>query len=91
VLVYSIGPISGCHINPAVTVGFLAAWRITITDAVSYWAAQVCGAIIGAAGLQSVFYLSSSDGKHVGLGADGFGKSSMIGAAAEGRSSPRWS
>src|SRR6202795_522982 len=41
VLVYAIGPISGCHVNPAVTIGFLAARRITLTDAVGYWIAQL--------------------------------------------------
>jgi len=33
---YAIGPISGCHINPAVTLGVLAARRIGIKDAVGY-------------------------------------------------------
>jgi len=83
-LIYAIGPISGCHINPAVTIGFLAARRITITDAVGYWAAQVVGGLVGAAGLYGVFHLASGYHKSVGLGADGFGKSSMIGASAAG-------
>src|SRR3954471_13320679 len=48
VLAYALGPISGCHINPAVTMGFLAARRITFREAVSYWFAQVVGAIVGA-------------------------------------------
>ncbi len=82
VLVYAIGPVSGCHINPAVTIGFLTARRITLTDAVGYWAAQVAGGIVGAAGLYGTFHLSSGWHKSVGLGADGFGKSSMIGAAS---------
>src|SRR5436190_707470 len=46
VLAYALGPISGCHINPAVTMGFLAARRITFREAVSYWFAQVAGAIL---------------------------------------------
>lgn len=37
VLVYGIGPISGCHVNPAVTIGFLAARRIGVADALGYW------------------------------------------------------
>jgi aquaporin Z len=84
VLVYSIGPISGCHINPAVTIGFLAARRITITDAIGYWVAQVIGGVVGAAGLYGIFHLASGYHKSVGLGADGFGRSSMIGVAAVG-------
>jgi aquaporin Z len=84
VLVYSIGPISGCHINPAVTIGFLAARRITISDAIGYWVAQVIGGVVGAAGLYGIFHLASGYHKSVGLGADGFGRSSMIGVAAAG-------
>jgi aquaporin Z len=83
-LVYAIGPVSGCHINPAVTIGFWVSGRITLTDAVSYWVAQVVGGVVGAAGLYGVFHLSSDWHKSVGLGADGFGRSSMIGAAAGG-------
>lgn len=85
VLVYAIGPISGCHINPAVTMGFLAARRISVTDAVGYWAAQVVGGIAGAAALYGM--AETSPAYHVGtigLGADGYGKASMIGANAAG-------
>ena len=46
VLVYAIGPISGCHINPAVTIGFLVSRRITLSDAAGYWAAQVVGCLL---------------------------------------------
>ncbi len=84
VLVYGIGPISGCHVNPAVTMGFLAARRITLGDAVGYWAAQVVGGIAGAAGLFGLLHLSSGYQARLGLGADGYGTSSMIGAKAAG-------
>ena len=47
-LVYAIGAISGCHVNPAVTIGFLAARRITVREAVAYRVAQVVGGIVGA-------------------------------------------
>jgi aquaporin Z len=84
VLVYGIGPISGCHVNPAVTMGFLVARRIALADAVGYWVAKVIGGIVGAAGLYGIFHLASSYHKSVGLGADGYGKASMIGADAAG-------
>ncbi len=85
VLVYSIGPVSGCHVNPAVTIGFLVARRITLEDAVTYWAAQVVGGIAGAAALFGVFHLSSDyHVGRVGLGADGYGTSSMVRANAGG-------
>ncbi|GAA1146509.1 aquaporin Z [Kitasatospora gansuensis] len=48
-LAYALGPISGCHVNPAVTLGFLLARRIDGRTAVSYWVAQFLGGIVGAA------------------------------------------
>ncbi len=84
VLVYGIGPVSGCHINPAVTIGFLAARRITFVDALGYWGAQVVGGIAGAAGLYGIVRTTSSYHASMGLGADGYGKASMIGANAAG-------
>jgi aquaporin Z len=84
VLVYGIGPISGCHVNPAVTIGFLAARRISLTDAIGYWVAQIVGGIVGAAALYGVFHASPLYHSGIGLGADGYGKSSIIGANAAG-------
>ena len=84
VLVYGIGPISGCHVNPAVTIGFLASGRISLTDALWYWGAQIVGGIGGAAALYGVVHTSSSYHPNIGLGADGYGKASMIGANAAG-------
>ena len=40
-MAYAIGPVSGCHINPAVTLGLLVARRIALPEAARYWAAQV--------------------------------------------------
>ena len=47
-MAYTLGPISGCHINPAVTFGLLLSRRMGCTEAVGYWVAQVIGAIIAA-------------------------------------------
>ena len=57
-LVYVFGPISGCHVNPAVTMGALAARRIPPLQAVGYWAAQLVGGILGALLLWGLFSLS---------------------------------
>lgn len=47
-MAYGIGPVSGCHINPAVSLGMVAAGRMTIGEAVPYMIAQVAGAIVAA-------------------------------------------
>jgi aquaporin Z len=78
-LVYLIGPISGCHVNPAVTIGALLARRIPLTEAVGYWIAQFAGGIAGALALWGTF--STSPLYHrttTGLGTDGWGSKSLI-------------
>jgi aquaporin Z len=57
-MAYAIGHISGCHLNPAVTVGLFAGGRIPAGDVLPYIAAQVLGGIAGAA----VLYLIASGG-----------------------------
>jgi len=48
-LAYSIGPVSGCHVNPAVTLGVLLRRGITTREAGYYWVAQLLGAIVASA------------------------------------------
>lgn len=79
-LAYAIGPISGCHINPAVTIGFLVSGRMQLDEAIQYWVAQFLGAIAGALVLWLV--LSNTNGYSrtaQGLGADGYGSHSATG------------
>lgn len=45
-MVYTIGPISGCHINPAVGIGVFLAKKINAKDTVAYIVAQIAGAIV---------------------------------------------
>src|SRR3954454_7604444 len=84
VMAYALGPISGCHVNPAVTMGFLVARRIELREAIGYMVAQVVGAIVGAFGLWAVLHGGSAYNDDVGLGTNGFGKQSMIGLNAVG-------
>jgi aquaporin Z len=84
-LVYAIGPVSGCHVNPAVTLGFVIAGRMTLRDAAGYWAAQLVGGIAGAFVLWAVFANSGAySDATTGLGTDGWGVHSMIGLSAGG-------
>jgi aquaporin Z len=46
-MAYTIGHVSGCHINPAVTLGFLLNRKFSIVTAAYYWVAQLLGAVLG--------------------------------------------
>lgn len=48
ILVYATGPISGGHLNPAVTLSLLVGKKIRMNEAINYWVAQLIGAICGA-------------------------------------------
>jgi glycerol uptake facilitator-like aquaporin len=54
VLVYAIGKVSGCHINPAVTFGLAVTKRMPWRDVPVYWIGQFVGAVIGAFGVWGV-------------------------------------
>jgi aquaporin Z len=78
-LVYAIGPISGCHINPAVTMGFLSSGRMKLVEGVSYMVAQVAGGIAGAYLLYWMMTTLPSYHKGIqGLGTDGYGVKSIL-------------
>jgi aquaporin Z len=78
-LVYLIGDISGCHVNPAVTMGALLTGRISLMDAAGYWVAQFAGGIVGALALWGAFSTSPLyHRKTTGLGTDGWGANSLI-------------
>ena len=84
-LVYIAGPISGGHVNPAVTFGALLSGRIRIVVAVGYWVAQLAGGLVGALLLlwmmrTSPFYSKSS----IGLGANEYGAQSILHIGAAG-------
>ena len=54
-MIYSIGPISGAHINPAVTFGFALRGAFHWSRVVPYWIAQIAGAVLAAGFLLAVF------------------------------------
>ena len=79
VLVYAIGPISGCHVNPAVTIAMLLAKRIKSKDAMIYIGVQCLGAIAGAGLLFAIASGISGFDVADGLGQNGFGDASLAG------------
>ena len=82
VMVYAIGNISGCHINPAITVAMLVAGKIKGKDAIAYIIAQCIGAIIGAGILLAIAKgLPGYSLADNGLGQNGFGAQSPAGYA----------
>lgn len=72
---YGIGPISGCHINPAVSMGVYVAGRMTLKDMLGYWVGQFLGGTLGALVLFSI--VNGVDGGYSlstnGLGQNGWG------------------
>jgi len=71
-MAYAIGPISGCHVNPAVSLGALVAGRMSAGDFVVYVIAQLLGAIVGAAALYAIM-TGKASGWEGGMGTNGWG------------------
>ncbi len=85
IMAYAIGSISGAHINPAVTMGFLVSGRMSAVDALGYWVAQVIGGIVGAWLLYLIFIgIADYSVATTGLGTDGYGAQSMVHLGAGG-------
>src|ERR687895_1260050 len=54
-LVYALGKVSGCHINPAVTFALAATKRFPWRELPHYWGAQLVGGTVGALGIWALF------------------------------------
>jgi aquaporin Z len=84
-LVAVIGPISGCHVNPAVTLGAFLTRRLSVLDLVGYWVSQLIGGLLGALLLLWVMHTSPFYVRpRIGLGANGYGSLSLLHASAGG-------
>ncbi|MGX7418343.1 aquaporin [Carnobacterium gallinarum] len=77
-MAYSIGTVSGCHVNPAVSVAMYVNKRLSLTELAYYIGGQILGALAGTAVLKAI--LVSSDLDVANLGQNGFGKLGSMGA-----------
>jgi aquaporin Z len=75
-MAYAFGHVSGCHLNPAVTLGHWAAGRILVKDVVPYVAAQVAGGILGAVVLRVIAAGRPGFDLAAGFACNGFGEHS---------------
>jgi glycerol uptake facilitator protein len=78
-LVYAIGKVSGCHINPAVTFALASTKRFPWREVPAYWGAQVIGAVLGALGIWALF---SHTGIDLGMGQTSFNQDTTTWASA---------
>jgi glycerol uptake facilitator protein len=78
-LVYAMGKVSGCHINPAVTFALAVTKRFPWKEVPAYWGAQVVGATVGAFGIWAVF---SHTGIDLGMGQTSFNQDTTTWASA---------
>jgi glycerol uptake facilitator protein len=72
-LVYALGKVSGCHINPAVTFSLAVTKRFPWREVPVYWISQFVGAVIGALAIWAVFAHSAID---LGMGQTSFNQAS---------------
>ncbi len=71
-MAYAIGHISGCHLNPAVTLGLVAGKRFPAKEVLPYWIAQVVGAIV-ASGVLYIIFTGRDTWALNGFASNGFG------------------
>lgn len=77
-MAYVIGNVSGCHINPAVSLAMLINKKMSVKDFICYVVAQVVGAIAGIGILYAIMVNSGLDVSVQGLGANGFNAASSV-------------
>ena len=80
-MAYTIGGISGCHINPAITLGVALSGRMTWKDACGYWCGQVIGAIVAGAILLLLTKVVAAPDLTGGLGTNGVANAGGAGGA----------
>lgn len=77
---YSIGHVSGCHVNPAVSLAMFINGKLDIIDLIGYIVSQVAGAFAGSGLLMLITKETAADG----LGSNGYGELSSVGISMTG-------
>lgn len=80
-MAYGIGPVSGCHVNPAVSLAACVAGRMSPREMMVYWAAQFLGAIAGAAILAAIAKTGTANLGQNGWGVGYLGEYPLVAAA----------
>lgn len=84
-MAFVIGNVSGCHINPAVSLGLFLDKRLSAKDLIGYWVAQFIGGLVAAAVLALIISMCDLGGVIMtGLGCNGFGEQSAVGLSVVG-------
>ena len=80
-MAYTIGGVSGCHINPAITLAVALSGRMSWKEAMGYWAGQIIGGIIAGALLLLVANVVTAPDLTGGLGSNGVANAGGVGGA----------
>ncbi len=80
-MAYGIGPVSGCHVNPAVSLAAFVAGRMSARDMLVYWVAQFIGALIGAFLLSLIAKTGAANLGQNGWGPGYLGEYGLVAAA----------
>ena len=80
-MAYTIGGVSGCHINPAITLAVALSGRMSWKDAFGYWVGQIIGGIIAGALLMLIAGVVAAPDLTGGLGSNGVANAGGVGGA----------
>jgi aquaporin Z len=80
-IAYALGPVSGAHVNPAVTLGVLLTGGIRGAEAAAFMAAQLVGGILAGAALRLMVSFGGVRDQTGGLGTNGYGDTVQLGGA----------
>jgi len=83
-MAYAIGSVSGCHVNPAVSLSMFLTKKLDLKDFIGYVAAQVAGAFAGTAVLKFIVDSTEALSSANGLGQNGFGALNGFGLSMGG-------